>query len=98
MRMLPQALEIIFEVQRKKNNEKITRRKLSFSTYKMIFFLFLLFGRLLLSKLLTFSFLVILNDLKCYRSAIFSFINHLSTVITTEQHTNNFWGVWKPAL
>jgi hypothetical protein len=36
----PQALEIIFEVQRKKSNEKITRRKLSFSTYKTSFFLF----------------------------------------------------------
>jgi hypothetical protein len=27
---LPHALEIIFEVQRKKNNEKIIRRKISF--------------------------------------------------------------------
>jgi hypothetical protein len=36
----PQALEIIFEVQRKKSNEKITRRKLSFSTYKRSSFLF----------------------------------------------------------
>jgi hypothetical protein len=27
MRVLPQALEIIFEVQREKNNEKITRKK-----------------------------------------------------------------------
>jgi hypothetical protein len=32
MRVLPQALEIIFEVQRKKNNEKIARRKVSFPT------------------------------------------------------------------
>ncbi len=30
---LPQALEIIFEVQRKRSNEKITRRKISFPTY-----------------------------------------------------------------
>jgi len=35
---LPQALKIIFEVQRKKNNEKITRKKKVFSTYKMHFF------------------------------------------------------------
>jgi len=27
MGMLPQALEIIFEMQRKRNNEKITRKK-----------------------------------------------------------------------
>jgi len=36
--MLPQALEIIFEVQRKRINEKITRRKISFPIYKMHFF------------------------------------------------------------
>jgi hypothetical protein len=30
MGVLPQALEIIFEVQMKKSNEKITRRKASF--------------------------------------------------------------------
>jgi hypothetical protein len=32
MRVLSQALEIIFEVQRKKSNGKTTRRKISFST------------------------------------------------------------------
>jgi hypothetical protein len=31
---LTQALEIIFEVQMKRINEKITKGKLSFSTYK----------------------------------------------------------------
>jgi len=41
MKALPQALEIIFEMQRKKNNEKITRKKISFSTYKACFFFFL---------------------------------------------------------
>jgi len=35
--VLPQALEIIFEVQRKRSNEKIARRKISFSTYKTHF-------------------------------------------------------------
>jgi hypothetical protein len=35
MGALPQALEIILEEQRKRSNEKITRRKISFSTYKM---------------------------------------------------------------
>jgi hypothetical protein len=32
MGALPQAVEIIFEVQRKSNNEKITRRKIHFAT------------------------------------------------------------------
>jgi hypothetical protein len=30
MGALPQALEIIFEVQRKRSNEKITRKKIAF--------------------------------------------------------------------
>jgi len=59
MGMLPQVLEIIFEVQRKMSNEKITRREISFPTYKTrFFFLFFLFGPLLLSKFVTFLFLV----------------------------------------
>jgi hypothetical protein len=38
---LPQAIKIIFEAQRKTSNKKIPRRKISFSTYKMLlFFLF----------------------------------------------------------
>jgi hypothetical protein len=42
MGTLPQVLEIIFEVQRKMNNEKITRREINFPTYKT-YFLFHLF-------------------------------------------------------
>jgi hypothetical protein len=38
MKALPQALEIIFEVQRKRSNEKVTRKKISFPTYKQHFF------------------------------------------------------------
>jgi hypothetical protein len=39
MGMLPQVLEIIFEVQRKMNNEKIIRREINFLIYKTrIFF------------------------------------------------------------
>jgi hypothetical protein len=34
MKTLPQALKIIFEVQRKRSNEKITRKEISFPTYK----------------------------------------------------------------
>jgi hypothetical protein len=49
MGVLSQALEIIFEVQM--NNEKIARRKISFSTYETHFF-FPLFEPVLFSKLL----------------------------------------------
>jgi hypothetical protein len=38
MGALPQVLEIGYEVQRKKNNEKIGRKKRSFSNYKTPFF------------------------------------------------------------
>jgi hypothetical protein len=38
MRALPQAIEIILEMQRKRSNGKIARRKISFSTYKTHFF------------------------------------------------------------
>jgi hypothetical protein len=38
MRVLPQALEIIFEVQRKRCNEKITRKKKAFQLTKFVFF------------------------------------------------------------
>jgi hypothetical protein len=49
MGVLPQAPKIIIEVQRKRSNEKITRRKISFPTYKPhLLFFFLLFGALLL--------------------------------------------------
>jgi hypothetical protein len=40
MEVLPQVLKIIFQVQRKNNNEKITRRKINFPAYKTIFFPF----------------------------------------------------------
>jgi hypothetical protein len=38
-----QALEIIFEVQRKKSDQNITTRKISFPTYKTRFFFFFWF-------------------------------------------------------
>jgi hypothetical protein len=55
MGTLVQVLEIIFEVQRKMSNEKITIREIVFPTYKTrFFFQFFLFGPLLLSNLITF--------------------------------------------
>jgi hypothetical protein len=60
-----QALEIIFEVQRKRSNEKITRRKISFPTYKTSFFFFdVLFGPLLLSNLIAFLYFIHVKQLK----------------------------------
>ncbi len=56
MGALTQALEIIFEVQRKRNNEKIMRKKKAFQFTKCV--LFFHFGPLLLSKLITFLFFV----------------------------------------
>jgi hypothetical protein len=40
MTALPRALEIIFEVQRKKSNEKINKKKKNFSTCKTQIFFF----------------------------------------------------------
>jgi hypothetical protein len=57
MKALPEALEIIFEVQMKRNNEKITRKKKS--TYKMhLFFKKTLFEPLALSNLIPFLFFI----------------------------------------
>jgi hypothetical protein len=59
MGVLPQVLEIIFEVQRKMSNEKIIRREISFPIYKTRFlFPFFLFGPLLFSNLITFLFFI----------------------------------------
>jgi hypothetical protein len=63
MGTFPQALEIIFEVQMKKSNEKIARRKISFFQ--------------LTKCVLYFFYLFILNDLKCYTNVTFSSTNHL---------------------
>jgi hypothetical protein len=66
MGVLPQAQEIIFEMQRKMSNEKNSKKKTkAFQLTKRIcFFFFLLFEPLLLLKLLTFSFLVHLKRFK----------------------------------
>jgi hypothetical protein len=69
-RALSQALEIIFEVQRKTSIEKTAqkKKKKGFQLTKCIsFFFFLLFGLLLFSKLLTFSSIV---HFKRFKSAI----------------------------
>jgi uncharacterized membrane protein len=55
--VLLQAPEIIFEVQMRRSNEKKTRRKISYLTYKAPFF-FLLFRPLLLLNFITFLFLI----------------------------------------
>jgi hypothetical protein len=44
MGVLPQALEIIFEMQMKRSNEKITRKKKAFKFTKHVFFFFFFFS------------------------------------------------------
>jgi hypothetical protein len=60
MGALPQALEIIFQVQGKRSNEKFYKKKNKLSNFKnmFFFFIFLLFGPLLFSNLITFLFLI----------------------------------------
>jgi hypothetical protein len=64
MGVLPQVLKIIFEVQRKMNDEKIIRRELNFPIYNMFFSFFFFFRPLLLSNLITFLFQIHLKRFK----------------------------------
>jgi hypothetical protein len=99
MRALPQALEFVFEVQKKRSNEKIARKKKSFPTYKMFFsfFFFLFLGPLLFLNLITFLFFIhfqrfkMLHEhhLKFYKSSFSSNSN-----ITTYKE---FFGCLGPA-
>jgi hypothetical protein len=67
--MLPQVLEIIFKVQRKISNEKITRKKKVFQLIKhgFLFFFFSLDPSYFQTSQLSY-FLFISNDLKCYKN------------------------------
>jgi len=83
-----------FDVQRKRSNEKIPRKKKSFLIFKMCFFFvfFLLFGALLLSNLITFLYLLILNNLRWYRKATWIFTNRLWTLIARDQYAHKKFG------
>jgi hypothetical protein len=65
MGTLPQVLKVIFEMQRKMNNEKITRKEINFPTYRR--------KKILWTpptfKPHNFFFIFIVNYLKCYRNA-----------------------------
>jgi hypothetical protein len=65
-----QALEIIFEVRRKNNNEKITRRKISFPAYKNKFFFFSFSSLWTLCTFRSHNFLIFLFILNGFKSAI----------------------------
>jgi hypothetical protein len=80
----------------KENEWWKNNKKNNFPTYKTFFILF--FGPLLFPNLVTFLFLFILNNLKCYRSATYNSINHLWTLITRKQNIRNFVNVWEPAF
>jgi len=78
-----QAPKIIFEVQRKRSIEKITRRKNKlFNLQNAVF----LFGPLLLLNLIIFLFLIHFK-----RFTTWSFTNHLGILIAIEQHTRKFF-------
>jgi hypothetical protein len=93
MGALLQVLEIILEVQRKRNNEKIIEltKHVSF-----------LFSSLWIPPTFKprnfFYFLFIWNDLKCYRSPTWNYTNYFWTLIGIYQHTWNVLGVQKPTL
>jgi hypothetical protein len=74
--VLPQALEIMFEVHRKRSNEKITREKQNFQLTRHFFSSFFLHFFSLdpsyFKTLINFLFHIILNDLKCYRNTTWS--------------------------
>ncbi len=99
MRALRQALEIILEVQRKRSNEKIIRRKISFLTNKtrFLFFFLVLFGPLLLSNLITF-FLKIKKQFnllyECHLKFYKSSLNFNSNKATHKECLD----VWEPAF
>jgi hypothetical protein len=65
MEALPRALEIIFEMQRKRNNEKLTRRKKAFQLTKHVSFHCEPF---LLSNFITFLFLIHLKQFKIFHN------------------------------
>jgi hypothetical protein len=78
------ALEILFEMQRKRSNEKIARRKICISTHKTcIFSFFFSLDPSYFQSFLLSHFLFNLNNLKCYRSATLSLTNHLWALIAT---------------
>jgi hypothetical protein len=96
MRALPQALEIIFEVQMKRSNQKIVRKKKAFQLTKYIFFpFFFSLDHSYFQSFLLSHFLFILNNLKCYKNVTWNSTNHFWILITTEQYTKNFLGVQK---
>jgi hypothetical protein len=72
-----------------KNNKK----KKAFQLTKCLFFFFF-WGPLLFSSFITFYFLFILNDLKCYRNNTWSSANHFWTLIATERHIQGMFGMF----
>jgi hypothetical protein len=91
MEVLPQALQIIFEVQWKKINEKITRRKKKFQLPNTFcFFLPLLLDPSYFETSDLSYFLFILNDLKCYMSATKVLQINLNSISNRATHKKFF--------
>jgi len=82
---------VCFGTRKEEKPMRVEEKK--FSYLQNTFSFFLLFGPLLLSKLIIFSFFFILIDLKCYWSATLSSTNNLWPIITTKQQKRKFLGV-----
>jgi hypothetical protein len=64
MKVLPEVLEIIFEMRKKMSNGKITRKEIRFPIYKTYILFYFFFGPLLFSNLITFLFLIHFKQFK----------------------------------
>jgi hypothetical protein len=105
MRVLPQALEIIFwSANFLKIMNKTTTRKTNLPTYKNMFFVFFLFflslfGHLLFSNLITFLFLIDLKQFKVLQECQLKFyksnFNSNNNKATYKEFLKCFW---KPAF
>ncbi len=86
-------------MQRKRSNEKIAIRKISFSTHKMLFsFFFLLFGPLLISKLLTFSFFFHFKWFKVLKGCHLQFYKSSLNSNSNRATYKKFFGVFRNQL
>jgi hypothetical protein len=85
---------------KEKNNEKITRREISFATYKTFFipFFSFLWTHRTFKLHNFFIFYSFQNCLKCCRNTTWSSTNHLWTLILTKQHTRIFLHVHELAF
>ncbi len=81
-----------------KHSQKKSGKKIHFLKLQNVFLKKNISWHLLISNLITFFISYSFQKLKCYRSAIWSFTNHLWTLIATEKHKRKLLHVQEPAL